>query len=53
MKLGIANSGLPRNLTINMTTEEELQKSINMNNDCTDNIEDESTDLESTIDLEL
>ena len=26
MKLGIANSVLPRNLTINMTTEEGLEK---------------------------
>jgi len=26
MKLGIANSVLPRNLTINMTTEEDLEK---------------------------
>jgi len=27
MKLGIANSVLPRNLAINMTTEEDLEKS--------------------------
>src|SRR5215510_4947037 len=35
MKLGIANSVLPRNLTINMTTEEDLEKVLNVNNECT------------------
>jgi len=34
MKLGIANCVLPRNLTINMTTEEDLEKVININNEC-------------------
>jgi len=28
MKLGIANSVLPRNLTINITTEEDLEKKL-------------------------
>jgi hypothetical protein len=41
MKLGNANSVLPRNLTINMTTEEDLEKVININNECTGDIEDE------------
>jgi len=53
MKLGIANSVLPRNLTINMTTEEDLEKVININNECTGDIEDEDTDHEPTLDLEL
>jgi len=34
MKLRIANSVLQRNLTINMTTEEDLEKVININNEC-------------------
>jgi hypothetical protein len=38
MKLGIANSVLPRNLTINMITEEDLEKAININNECTGDI---------------
>jgi transposase InsO family protein len=33
MKLGIANSVLPRNLTINMTNEEDLEEVININNE--------------------
>jgi len=41
MKLGIANSVLPRNLTINMTTEEDLGKVININNECTADTADE------------
>jgi hypothetical protein len=53
MKLGIANSVSPRNLTINMTTEKELEKVININNECTGDIEDEDTDHEPTLDLEL
>ena len=53
MKLGIANSVLPRNLTITMTTEEDLEKVININNKCTVDIEDEDTDHELTLDLEL
>ena len=53
MKLGIANSVLPRNLTINMTTEEDLENVININNECTGDIEDEDTDHEPTLDLEL
>jgi len=53
MKLGIANSVLPRNLTINMTTEEDLGKVINTNNEFTGDIEDEDTDHEQNIDLEL
>ena len=53
MKLGIANSVLPRNLTTNMTTEEDLEKVININNECTGDIEDEDTDHEPTLDLEL
>jgi len=32
MKLGIANSVLSRNLINNMTTEEDLEKVININN---------------------
>jgi hypothetical protein len=46
MKLGIANFVLPRNLTINMTTKEDLDKVININNECTCDIEDEDTDHE-------
>jgi len=53
MKLGIANSVLPRNLTISMTNEEDLEKVININNECTGDIEDEDTDHEQTLDLEL
>jgi len=53
MKLGIANSVLPRNLTINMATEEDLEKVININNECTGDIEDEDTDHEQNLDLEL
>ena len=53
MKLGIANYVLPRNLTINMTTEEDLEKVININNECTDDIEDEDSDHEPTLDFEL
>ena len=53
MKLGIAKSVLPRNLTINMATEEELENVININNDCTGDIEDEHTDREPALDLEL
>jgi len=52
MKLGIANSVLPRNLTINMTTE-DLEKVININNECTGDVEDEDTDHEPTLDLVL
>ena len=52
IKLGIANSVLPRNLTINMTTEEDLEKVAN-NNECTGDIEDEDIDQETTLDLEL
>jgi hypothetical protein len=44
MKLGISNSVLPRNLTIKMTTEEDLEKVININNDCSGDIQDEDTD---------
>ena len=53
MKLGIANSVLPRNLTINMTNEEDLEKVININNECTGDIEDEDTDHEPALGLEL
>jgi hypothetical protein len=53
MKLGIANFVLPRNLTINMTTEEDLEKVININNKCMGDIEHEDTDHEPTLDLEL
>jgi hypothetical protein len=51
MKLGIANSVLPRNLTINMATEEDLEKVININHECTGDIEDEDTDHEQNLDL--
>jgi hypothetical protein len=53
MELGIANSVLPRKVTINMTTEEDLEKVININNECTGDIQDEDTDHEPTLDLEL
>jgi hypothetical protein len=53
MKLGIADSLLPRNVTVNMTTEEDLKEVININNECTGDIEDEDTDHEPTLDLEL
>ena len=36
-----------------MTTEEDLEKDININNECTGDIEDEDTDHESILDLEL
>jgi hypothetical protein len=48
MKLGIANSALPRNVTVNMTTEEDLEKVININNECTGDIEDEDMKILST-----
>jgi hypothetical protein len=53
MRLGIANSVLPRKVTINMTTEEDLEKVININNERTGDIQDEDTDHEPTLDLEL
>ena len=53
MKLGIANSVLPRNVTINMTTVEDLEKVINFNNECAGDIQDEDTDHEPTLVLEL
>jgi len=53
MKLGIANSVLPRNLTINMTTEKDLEKVININNEFTGVIEDEDGGNEPALDLEL
>jgi len=53
MKLRIANSVVPRNLTINMTTEEDLEKVININNECNYDKEDGDTDHEPTLDLEL
>lgn len=51
MKLKISNSILLRNLTINITTEEELEKIIKNNNEYTGNIEESGTDIEPTIDL--
>jgi len=53
MNLGVANSALPRNLAINMTTEENLENVIIINNECTGDIEDEDIDHEPTFDLEL
>jgi hypothetical protein len=53
MKQGIADSVLPRNVTVKMTTEEDLEKVININNECTVDIEDKDTDHEQTLDLEL
>jgi hypothetical protein len=44
MKLGIDNSVLPRNVTFNITTEEDLENVININNECMGDIEDEDTD---------
>ena len=44
MKLGIANSVLPRNLAINMNTGEDLEKVLNITNECTSDTEDEDTD---------
>jgi hypothetical protein len=52
-KLGIAISVLPRNLTINMTTEKDLEKVININNEYTGVIEDEDGENEPALDLEL
>jgi len=49
MKLGIANAVLPRNLTIKMTTEEDLEKVININNECTGDIQDVDTDREQLL----
>jgi hypothetical protein len=40
LKLGIANSVLRRNVIVNMTTEEDLEKVININNECTGDIEE-------------
>jgi hypothetical protein len=53
MKLGIANSVLRQNVIVNMTIEEDLQKVININNECTGDIEGGDTDHEPTLDLEL
>jgi hypothetical protein len=53
MKLGNANSVLPRNVTINITMEEDLEKVININNECMGDIEDEDTDHKPTVDSEL
>ena len=53
MELGIANSVFPRNLTINMTTEEDLEKVININNKYTGDTTDEDTDRKPSLDLEL
>lgn len=50
LKLEIANSVLPRNLIINITTDEKLEKGININNECTGNIK---VDLESTLDFDF
>jgi hypothetical protein len=36
-----------------MTTEEDLKKVININNECTGDIEDENTDHKPTVDLEF
>jgi len=36
-----------------MTTEEDLEKVININIECTGDVEDEDTDHEPTLDLEL
>jgi hypothetical protein len=36
-----------------MTTEEDLEKVIYINNECTADKEDEDTDHEPTLDLEL
>jgi len=36
-----------------MTTEEDLEKVININNECTGDIEDEGTDHKPTLDLQL
>jgi transposase InsO family protein len=41
VKLGIASSFVPRNLISNITTEEELKKVININNERTSDIEDD------------
>jgi len=52
VELGIANSVLPRNLTINMTTEEDLEKVLYIDK-CTGDIAEEDIDHEPTLDLEL
>jgi hypothetical protein len=54
MKLGIANSVVPRNLISNITTEEDLKSVININNERTSDIgDDEESDYEPTLNLEL
>ena len=53
VELGIANCVVPRNLNINMTTEEDFEKVININNECTGDTADEDTDHEPTLDLKL
>jgi hypothetical protein len=52
IKLEIADSVLPRNVTVNMTTKEDLEKVINIDNECTGDIEEKDTDHEPTLDLE-
>lgn len=52
MNLEFSHSVLPRDLTIKMTTEADLEKVININFESTGNI-DGSSDLEKVIDLEL
>jgi hypothetical protein len=50
MKLGIASCVIPWNLTSNITTEGDLKKVLNINNERTSDIED---DYELTLNLEL
>jgi hypothetical protein len=54
MMLGIASSVVPRNLTSNITTEEELKTVFNINNERTSDIEDDKeSDYEPTLNVEL
>lgn len=48
-KLRIANSVLPHNLLINMTSEENIEEVININNEFMCNTQDDGTDHKLTI----
>lgn len=52
VQLEITYSVLSHNLTVNMTNEVDLERTINNNNGCAVHIEDDvSTDIESNLHL--
>lgn len=54
VKLEIASSVVSRDLTSNITTEEYLEKVINVNKECTSDTEDdEESDHETTLNFVL